>query len=44
MRGQLEPDETELRELIDNVLHKLDGITDDQFAELKLVPDSDADE
>ena len=41
MRGHLEPDETELRELIDSALHKLGGITDEQFAELVLVPDFD---
>ena len=44
MRGHLEPDETELRELTDSALHKLDGITDEQFAELELVPDFDTDE
>ncbi len=41
MRGHLEPDETELRELINSALHKLGGITDEQFAELVLVPDFD---
>ena len=41
MRGHLEPDETELREPIDSALHKLGGITDEQFAELVLVPDFD---
>ena len=41
MRGHLEPDETELWELTDSTLHKLDGITDEQFAELELVPDFD---
>ena len=44
MRGHLEPDETELRELTDSTLHKLGGITDEQFAVLELVPDFDADE
>ncbi|MFR0844513.1 MAG: transposon-transfer assisting family protein [Oscillospiraceae bacterium] len=44
MRGHLEPDETELRELTDSTLHKLGGITDEQFKELELVPDFDADE
>ena len=44
MRKHLEPDETELRELTDSTLHKLGGITDEQFAELELVPDFDADE
>ena len=41
MRKHLEPDETELRELTDSTLHKLGGITDEQFAELELVPDFD---
>lgn len=44
MRGQLEPDETELRELTDSALRKLGGITDEQFAELELLPDFDTDE
>lgn len=43
MRGQLKPDETELRELIDSALHKLGGITDEQFGELELLPDFDTD-
>lgn len=41
MRKHLEPDETELRELTDSTLHKLGCITDEQFAELELVPDFD---
>ena len=41
MRKHLEPDETELRELTDSTLHKLGGITDEQFVELALVPDFD---
>ena len=44
MRGHLEPDETELRELTDSTLRKLGGITDEQFRTLELVPDFDADE
>ena len=40
MRGHLEPDETELRELTDSTLR----ITDAQFAELELLPDFDTDE
>lgn len=44
MCRQLESDETELRELTDSVLHKLGGITDEQFAELELVPDFGTDE
>lgn len=41
MRGQLEPDEAELLELTDSALRKLGRITDEQFAELELVPDFD---
>lgn len=41
MCKHLEPDETELRELTDSTLRKLGGITDEQFAELELVPDFD---
>ena len=44
MRGYLDKDETELRELTDSALKKLGGITDEQFAELELVPDFDTDE
>ena len=44
MRGYLDEDETELRELTDSTLQKLGGITDEQFAELELVPDFDTDE
>ena len=44
MRGHLEPDETELLELTDSTLRKLGSITDEQFAELELVPDFGADE
>ena len=41
MRKHLEHDETELRELTDSTLRKLGGITDEQFAELEIVPDFD---
>ena len=44
MRGYLDEDETELRELTDSALKKLGGITNEQFAELELVPDFDTDE
>ena len=44
MRGHLEQDEAELWELTDSALHKLDGITDEDFAELELIPDFDTDE
>ena len=44
MRRHLEPGETELLELTDSALHKLGRITDEQFAELVLVPDFDTDE
>ena len=41
MRGYLEEDETELRELTDRAIAKLGEITDEQFAALELVPDFD---
>ena len=34
MRGYLDPDEAELRELTDNVLEKLRDMTDEDFAAL----------
>ena len=39
MRGHLEPDETELRELTDSALGKLQAMSDAEFAELELYPD-----
>ena len=39
MRGHLEPDETELRELTDSALGKLQAMSDAEFAELELFPD-----
>ena len=44
MRGYLDEDEAELRELTDSTIGKLKNITDEQFAELSLVPDFGADE
>ena len=41
MRGYLEPDETELRELTDSALMKLQAMSDAEFAELELYPDFD---
>ena len=41
MRGDLEPDETELRELTDSALGKLQAMSDAEFAELELFPDFD---
>lgn len=41
MREYLEPEETELRELTDTVLKKLEHITDAEYAGLELVPDFD---
>ena len=41
MRGHLEPDEAELRELTDSALAKLRGITDAEYAALDLTPDFD---
>ena len=39
MRGYLEEDETELRELTDSVIAKLKHITDAEFDMLDLFPD-----
>ena len=44
MRGYLDEDEAELRELTDRALQKLGKITDEDFAALELVPDFDTDE
>ena len=44
MRGYLDEDEAQLRELTDSALQKLGEITDEDFAELELVPDFDTDE
>ena len=41
MRGELSPEETELRELTDSALTKLRAMTDEKFAELELYPDFD---
>ena len=39
MRGELSPEETELRELTDSALGKLKAMSDAEFAELELYPD-----
>lgn len=39
MRGYLEPDEDELRELTDSALEKLWGISDAEYEQLELMPD-----
>ena len=41
MRGYLAADETELRELTDSALGKLQAMSDAEFAELELFPDFD---
>ena len=41
MRGELSAEETELMELTDSPLRKLQAMTDDEFAELELYPDFD---
>ena len=41
MRGELAPAETELRELTDSALGKLQAMSDAEFAELELYPDFD---
>ena len=39
MRGELSLEETELRELTDSALMKLQAMSDAEFAELELYPD-----
>ena len=39
MRGERLPEETELRELTDSALSKLQAMTDEEFAQLELYPD-----
>ena len=41
MCGELSPEETELRELTDSALGKLQAMSDAEFAELELYPDFD---
>ena len=41
MRGELASEETELRELTDSALGKLQAMSDAEFAELELYPDFD---
>ena len=41
MRGELSPEEAELRELTDSALAKLQAMSDAEFAELELYPDFD---
>lgn len=39
MRGELSPEEAELRELTDSTLAKLRTMSDAEFSELELYPD-----
>ena len=39
MRGELSPEETELRELTESALMKLRAMSDAEFAQLELYPD-----
>ena len=41
MRGELSPEEAELRELTDSALEKLQAMNDTEFAELEMYPDFD---
>ena len=41
MRGYLQPDEDDLRELTDSALDKLRAMSDEQYAALDLTPDFD---
>ena len=44
MRGYLEPDEDELRDLTDSALSKLRSMSDGEFDALDLYPDFDAED
>ena len=41
MRGELSPEETELRDLADSAIKKLRTMSDAEFDELELYPDFD---
>ena len=41
MRGELSPEEAELRELTDSALSKLRAMSDTEFAQMELYPDFD---
>ena len=41
MRGELSPEEAELRELTDSALSQLRAMSDAEFVELELYPDFD---
>lgn len=41
MRSYLEPDETQLRELTDSTITKLESMSDDEYEALNLFPDFD---
>ena len=41
IRGELSPEEIELREMTDSALGKLQAMSDAEFAELELFPDFD---
>ncbi len=41
MREYLEPEETELKDMTDSVLEKLEAMTNAEFEELDLIPDFD---
>ena len=41
MRGELSPEEAELRELTDSALGKLSAMSDNEFADMELFPDVD---
>ncbi|HPF54632.1 MAG TPA: transposon-transfer assisting family protein [Clostridia bacterium] len=44
MREYLEPEESELRDLTDSVLEKLEVISEEDFAAIELFPDFDDEE
>ena len=44
MRGHLESEEQELRELTDSAIRRLEAMSDDAYSALDLIPDADAED
>ena len=44
MRGHLDAEETELRELTNSAIRRLEAMSDDDYAALDLIPDDDAED
>ena len=44
MRGHLEAEEKELRELTDSAIRRLEAMSDEDYSALDLIPDEDAED